>query len=257
MSGMHDKLLNFDLNDPEVCYILGYFWADCGYGGSSEGPITFSFEIKTQDFEKVRSIIFKVGFSKIKNRYRKNSPNQLSNVRAYRSKDMEFFENFGFGNRDDDCLLYYALAPHLRKFFIKGFLDGDGSVSLDKNGLFRVTFTGSFDKNWGFLKHFCENLGIRIKIYKKSRKAHHKSHTKEHHYSVVEIASLQERVNFLSSLPEVGLERKMDIFKSFSKERLASQESSKFMKKITFPNSIHSISPFEFVIQPPNDSPTL
>lgn len=233
---MHDKpKLNFDLEKPSTCYLLGYFWADCGFSADNLNRFAFSFEIISKDMEKIYNYLLDMGFCKFKKRKRHNSIKELSVIRAARKADMIFFEDAGFHNRLLDCQLYYKLNENMKPFFIKGFLDGDGSISYDKNNLFRVIFYGGYDQNWNFLSHFCGQRQIPFKIYRKTRKSYHSSHKKaEHLYSVFEIASLQGKVDFCKSLPIIGLERKIDIFHKFRQCREAKQSISSNILKIVF-----------------------
>lgn len=222
---MHDTTLYFDLSQPECCYILGYFWADCFFKQNKSGRFEFSFEIKSEDFLTIWPILKRVGFKKYNTRTRKNSLKPQSCIRAARKNDMKFFKNFGFDNKPNDCPIFFALEEKMKPYFIKGFLDGDGSVSLDKNNLFRIGFNGPKDQNWSFLENYCNNLNIPFVIYRKDRLAPHASHRKPvHSYSVFEFTKKQNRLNFCASLPTVGLARKLDIYHKYLK---ACQEKKK------------------------------
>jgi hypothetical protein len=233
---MHDNLFYFDLEDFEHVYILGYFWADCYFRKNKRGRSEFSFEVKTSDFLMVWDILQKIGFEKFSTRKRKNSINTQSCVRASKPKNMHFFEQNGFLSRSTDCPLFFHLSREMQKYFIKGFLDGDGSVSLDKNNLFRVGFNGPKDQNWAFLEYYCKSNNINYVIYRKDRPSRHSSHTKKiHQYSVFEFTNAQDRVNLCKSLEFIstGLTRKLDIYKKFKTARLLAG-TSKYGKEIVF-----------------------
>jgi hypothetical protein len=232
---MHDNKLNISLLQAEHCYMLGFFWADCFFGQCKiKNMFEFSFEIKSVDFSEVWSILQSLGFDKFCQRKRKNSPNQLSRVRLARRIDMDFFEKWNFHKKNDGCPLYFELSDDMKPFFIKGFLDGDGSISLDKNNLFRVTFYGNKMQSWDFLEHFCRNRKISFAIYRKDRKPYHDSHTKIHGYSVFEFTNMQNRVDFCKHLPLIGLKRKLNEFFKFKEKRLEYQEKNKASLNIDF-----------------------
>lgn len=232
---MHDNQLNFDITKREICYLLGFFWADCYFGFcKSKSIFEFSFEIKSKDMAEISDMLYQMGFAKMKTRYRKNSTKELSNFRLSKQKSISFFENYKFHRKNEGCPIYFDLADEMKLFFIKGFLDGDGSISLDKNNLFRVGFNGSKHQSWDFLEDFCESYDIPFRIYKKDRKASHPSHTKDHSYSVFEFTTLQTRVKFCSLLPEIGLSRKLEIFKNFKMKRLEDQSKNSKLKTISF-----------------------
>lgn len=233
---MHDNLFYFDLNNEKHCYILGYFWADCFFGRSKRKKLEFSFEVKTSDFLMVWDILKGLGFKRFSTRVRKNSLNSQSCIRAAQQKRMVFFEENGFLTKTLGCPLFFKLSREMQKFFIKGFLDGDGSISLDKNNLFRVGFNGPKDQNWDFLEYYCKSNNINYVIYRKDRPSHHSSHMKKiHQYSVFEFTNAQDRVNLCKSLENIsiGLIRKLNVYKKFKTARLLAG-TSKYGKEIFF-----------------------
>ncbi len=233
---MHDKFtLNMDLSQPEIVYLIGYFWADCYFGFCKQkNKYEFSFEIKTEDFLEVWPLLQKMGFSKFSTRLRKNSLKSQSSTRNAQQHNMKFFQKWRFDRKSEGCPLYFSLLEDMKPFFIKGFLDGDGSISCDKNNLFRVGFNGPKNQCWDFLEDFCENQNIEFVIYNKDRNPSHISHTKIHGYSVLEFTKLQSRINFCKLLPIIGLKRKLNEYEKFKNFRLLSQDKSKFMKKLEF-----------------------
>lgn len=235
---MHDYNIKFDLENPSHCYMLGFFWADCYFGFNKVLKIfNFSFEIKHNDFLEIWPILENIGFTKFKTRQRKNSKIQQSGIRAAKKEHMEFFQKYNFHNKNEGCPLYFDLENNNRLFFIKGFLDGDGSISIDKNKLFRVSFNGNKNQSWDFLEHFCEKNNIKFSIYRKDRISKHPSHKIETHgYSVFEFTDLQTRINFCKLLENIntGVSRKINVFKNYKQNRLIEQEKSVFMKKLTF-----------------------
>jgi hypothetical protein len=235
---MHDKTLFIDLNNPNHCYMLGYFWADCCfcYSKKSKGW-SFSFEIKTDDFLNVWDILNNMGFEKFTTRKRKNTINAQSCVRKYRTADMQFFHYYNFHNKLNGCNLFFDLDDNMKINFMKGFLDGDGSISVDKNGLFRVGFNGHKDQSWDFVECFCKLHNIEYAIYRKDRTSKHESHVKKiHGYSVFEFTTLQARVDLCKILQQckLGLGRKLQIYENFKNDRIEGCRHSKFLKKLNF-----------------------
>lgn len=231
---MHDNL--FDLNNEKHCYLLGFFWADCYFGRAKKGHLEFSFEVKTTDFGMIWDLLKEIGFEKFTTRTRLNSINSQSCVRAAKQRHMKFFEENGFLTKDLGCPIYFKMSSEMQNYFIKGFLDGDGSVSLDKNNLFRVGFNGPKTQNWDFLEHYCKFNEISYVIYRKDRLSHHASHIKKtHQYSVFEFTKTQDRVNLCKCLENIniGLTRKIDIYKKFKADRLA-QGTNKYRKEVLF-----------------------
>jgi hypothetical protein len=207
--------MTIDICNPAHCYLLGYFWADAYFGQNLKGRWTFSFEIKESDFVIIWEDIKSMGFVKYRNRKRKHSSITQSSIQASKQEDMKFFEFHEFHNKEKGCPLYFILSPKMRKFFIKGFLDGDGSISLDKNNLFRVSFNGPYEQNWDFLEDFCHSHHIVYKIYRKERTSKHNTHKKKiHKCSVLEFTNIKNKLKFCSTLSDVniGIRRKFEIY---------------------------------------------
>ena len=204
--------LNFNLNDPIHCYLLGYFWADCYFGKppSCKGYM-FSFEIKEEDFLNIWDLLKILGFSKYRIRSRKNSTTKQCVVTFYKQEYMGFFKKYDFHKKLDGCKLYFDLSEDMKRFFIKGFLDGDGSISLDKNGSFRVSFNGDINQNWEFLEDYFRAYGLKYAIYRKERI---NKNGKKHRCSVVEVLKNENKRKFCDSLINIniGLRRKINIF---------------------------------------------
>jgi hypothetical protein len=204
--------LNFNLNDPIHCYLLGYFWADCYFGKppASKG-YGFSFEIKEEDFLNIWDLLKTLGFWKYRTRSRKNSTTKQCTISLCKQESMEFFKAYNFHKKLDGCKLYFDLSENMKMFFIKGFLDGDGSISLHKDGSFRVSFNGDINQNWDFLEDYFQVYGLKYAIYKKERIS---GNGKTHRCSVVEVLKNENKKKFCESLinSDIGLRRKMNVF---------------------------------------------
>jgi len=214
--------MNIDLNSKESVYLLGYFWADC-YFSIKNNRRVFQFEIKTEDFLKIWPLIKTIGFEKYNTRLRKNSKNTQSSVSLSKYDKLILLEELNFHKKIEGCDFYENLPQELKPYFIKGFLDGDGSISLDKNNSFRVCFYGAKEQNWNFLISFCNFFDIEYAIYRKERKAHDKSHKKSiHTYSVFEFTNIKNRLKFCQSLQStshIGLSRKWNVYEKYKFQR--------------------------------------
>jgi hypothetical protein len=230
-------MLKFDLVNKEHCYILGYLWADCYFGYDKNNRMQFSFEIKENDFITIWPLIQSIGFKTYKTHVRNNSNNRLARIRCSRQKELEIFSNYNFHKKNDGCPLYFSLPSELQPYFIKGFLDGDGSISFDKNNLFRIVFYGNKLQNWDFMEDFCNKASIKYVIYLKERPPYHKSHTRSHNYSVFEFTDLQNRINLCSILEKynIGSKRKIEIYTRFKEYRANLQLNNKLCKQFIIP----------------------
>lgn len=218
--------MNINLNSKESIYLLGYFWADCSFS-RSDNARRFQFEIKTEDFLNIWPLIKEIGFEKYATRFRKNSKNSQSSICLNKYEKLEILEKLNFDKRIEGCCFYENISEELKPFFIKGFLDGDGSISLDKNNSFRVCFNGPKNQNWNFLISFCDSFGIEYAIYRKERPSHHESHKKQiHTYSVFEFTNIRNRLKFCESISAasgVGLSRKWKVYEQYKFKRQEKQ----------------------------------
>lgn len=211
---MHSEPLDINLQNEFHCYMLGYFWADCYFGKDSKNKYRITFEILDSDFTNVKEILHTMGFRKCFARKRKNSSNPQSGVKAYGLNKLLFFKESGYDNKINGCPLYFKLDNEMKKYFIKGFIDGDGTICLSKNNSFRVLCYGDFNQNWDFIEDFCNQNSIPFSIYRKERKANHPSHKeKVHRTSAIEIRTKEGKQKFCELINlDIGLSRKRQIF---------------------------------------------
>jgi len=226
--------MNIDINQADSCYLLGYFWADCFFGATNieKDYYNFSFEIKTSDFIQIWPMLQHMGFEKYSTRKRKNSKNSQSCVRLYQREQLSFFKTYNFHKKYDECTLYFSLTDEMKIYFVKGFLDGDGSISIDKNGLFRIGFNGPYHQNWNFLEHFCNTYNIKYVIYRKERVSRHETHVKNiHKYSVFEFTNRENRLNFCEIFKDIniGLTRKFKVFENYKNWLSSNQKPSRII----------------------------
>tara|TARA_R110000851_G_scaffold115146_1_gene240944 strand:+ start:59 stop:742 length:684 start_codon:yes stop_codon:yes gene_type:complete len=211
--------MNIDICNKKICYLLGFFWADCYFGIDKRGYYSFSFEIKSEDFSYLWDLLrAELGFKKFSTRFRKNSKKEQSCIGLYKQGELDFFARYKFDNKDSGCPLYFDLSDECKSYFIKGFLDGDGSVSLDKNNAFRVSFNGSKGQSWDFVEDFLASHEIHYNIYRKDRISAHKTHKKKiHGYSVLEVLKNENKIKFCELLSDknIGVTRKLDKFNEF------------------------------------------
>lgn len=217
---MHGEPIEFDLENPEHCYILGYFWADAYFGKDSKNKYRFVFEVKTDDFLVVWPILERLSFPKFFTRQRNNSINSQCAVKKYGINTLRFFQENKFDDKKNGCPLYFKLNKDMRKFFVKGFLDGDGCIYLNKkSNVLKVDFCSCAGQNWDFLKDFCNDLGVNFAVYEKMRPANHSSHKKAfHRVSLFSFNRKNDTFIFCSTLDQcnVGLQRKFAIYRKFA-----------------------------------------
>ncbi len=191
------------IDTPEKSYWLGFMFADgnvCQRGKSFRVKIGFNFNNKAH-LEKFSQIIY--GQNKVKT-YKNRKYEDISEL-VFSSKKMgEDLIFHGCVPRKSPLIRMPKIDSHLMRFFILGFFDGDGHISIRKNGGKTVGFTS----NEGFLKElmklFEENLSIKSKIF--LRKGIYGSlvfHRKEY---------VETIKNYFYSENDLFLERKKNLF---------------------------------------------
>tara|TARA_R110000765_G_scaffold307784_2_gene401520 strand:- start:2997 stop:3437 length:441 start_codon:yes stop_codon:yes gene_type:complete len=137
-------------------------------------------------------------------------------------KYMTFLKNNNFHKKEQGCPIFHSISEKNQPFFIKGFLDGDGSVSLDKNNSFRVSFNGAYGQSWDFLEDFLKKHQLDYNIYNKRRTVQRNGIEKIHSYSVVEVLKNKNKIQFcelMKKCGKIGLMRKVDVLERFLQMR--------------------------------------
>lgn len=176
----------------EIAYFYGYLWAD-GHVNDQK----FSFEIREDDFLSIWPILQKIGFIGYTTRKRPNSKNSQCCVQSSDKVFVNILKDFGFIDKSSSGpkKILKHLSSEKCSHFIRGYFDGDGCVSLDKNNLIRACVYSTYEYDWSFLENFCKGESVNYSIYRKIRKTNHK-------YSVFEILGISHKMNFLNKLYE-------------------------------------------------------
>jgi len=161
------KLLE-NINNPEVAYFLGLFWADGSiyhYTSNNTNHYHTRLEIVKTDMDDIENIIDYMG--KWSKRTRKRGHWQEVAVYTVSSKPVyEKFVELGYLDKSKigpEKIL--SLIPEdLHFMFWRGFFDGDGSISYSKNFNI-IKFSGSIELKWKSLTTLCESLGISYGLY--------------------------------------------------------------------------------------------
>lgn len=199
---------------PEVCYFLGYFWAD----GSFSGKHAIHLEIQKNDGDDIKDTMFEIGGWNIQTRQRTRAGKLFGKVQmkfvASNKFLVEHLKRFGFSNKSIDSpeKILEAIPLGLRRYFWRGYFDGDGCVYFSKN--FRtksMNFWGSTGQDWSSLINVYDSLGLKyyVKKYKRTSKS-----GKVYKSSTVYVTNGVDIVKFLDFIyldrenDKIGLTRK-------------------------------------------------
>jgi len=160
------KMVNFtkfktDFNKNSV-YILGLLWAD-GHIRPDKHLTTIN-AVKSDLLEVVpifqRTGEWSVTTIKKSNKNIEMRPQLKISTTTWGLSDI--LVDYEFGNKSEmspDKLLS-KIPKSLKKYWFRGYLDGDGSIIVTKNSL-GVVFASSYNQNWSFMGNLCSELGIK------------------------------------------------------------------------------------------------
>lgn len=161
----------------ELVYLLGYFYAD-GYLKKYNNEYIYpTLEMVKSDSENILVCLKKLGIKYTTNcRFRKNSKNEQICIRiSSDDKNANLFKLV-----ITDKINMSNILNHINKkdlcYFLRGFFDGDGCISIRKGNSNCLYFYGSFDQNWSLVFDILKNLNIKYTFQQIIRKnGEHKS----------------------------------------------------------------------------------
>ena len=203
--------------DKEMCYLLGYLWAD---GHIGKDCVTL--EIVEEDGVSVKGIIEKSGLDfRITTRKRKNSiRKQMCFDLRFRGVGSKDFHNFlissGYDNKTGSHYQILEKIPeNLKHYWVRGFFDGDGCINVtekdEKYRSSRLYFYGDIKQEWECIFDLFKKIDLKYTYQTVSRK------NGLHLSSFVGVYNRIDVIKFFNFLyPEclfdIGLKRKYDKF---------------------------------------------
>jgi len=203
----HVKAVKFLNPSKESAYIMGLLWAD-GHLNNKSQRHRIEIEAVWDDLVCLKKL-FK-GWT-IKTRSRINRKKQMTYITCNKVlyhflKSMDYTDK---NYKSADKIISYLKQKNndLLRFWLLGYLDGDGCVYFNKKrNLRQISFSSGFNQDWNFLSIILNNLNINFKIYKNHLK---KSNSK---YSCLRFCGKNNCIKFLNYLYpqgfEFGLKRK-------------------------------------------------
>lgn len=211
-----------DLSDPYILYLLGYIWADGSVTGNKKYKNKYvTLAIAEEDGNELLPIINKLKINKDWTNHsypQKNNWKTIMNISNFDWIFAEYLRRLGFCDKSSEppTKLFSIIGDAYKKFFILGFFDGDGSVSVAGGGeptRISVCFAGPANQNWDFIIEFMNSIDIDCRISIDSRG---KGST-----SLVSIRKRKDCYKFLKFLYQerdtlkLGLSRKFNKLKQY------------------------------------------
>lgn len=161
------------LNDKNICYVLGFIWAD-GHVNKKQVSIT----VKSSDFNTIYDIVKKSfttstyhrkKYLKQTGKYYNSSTITINDV-----KFKQFLIDNDFmikSNTSPNKILKNITSDNI-KHFLRGYIDGDGSFSIYNNDkTVKFNITSNVKQNWNFVEKILNDIEInKYKIHRYYRK---------------------------------------------------------------------------------------
>ena len=152
-----DDFLNF--KTPEAVYLMGFLWAD---GHLTKKGYRISICMHSKDLKDLNRSLKKTGKWQI--RYRKCGI--IVNIEKSCKEVHQFLKLNGYKTDADKFLK--LIPSDLRKYWLRGLIDGDGNIFINnKQTKYRVSVTSAIDENWDYLKNVCDDLYVNYRIQKR------------------------------------------------------------------------------------------
>lgn len=165
------KKVNFKLFDvtitKESAYILGLLWAD---GHIRMGKKLTTINCIKTDIEDVIPVFNKTGEWNVSNPIKKTFNGKRVKTQLMVSTTtwglFEILSNYGYIGKTNGSpeIVLFNIPEEYRRYWFRGYLDGDGCIKLGKKYGVAVVFAAPYNQNWKFMCDLCDDLSINYSI---------------------------------------------------------------------------------------------
>lgn len=128
------------IDSEEKAYFLGFMFADGYVYKGSKNAKSVGLEIHIRDIDLIHKLKELLNTSN-KIKYRKRSNTEMCSINVYSTKMANDLEKYGIVQNKTKVTKHLPDIPlPYRRHFLRGLLDGDGWISIDKNGRYHVGF---------------------------------------------------------------------------------------------------------------------
>lgn len=179
-----DKNYFKQINTEDKAYIFGLWSADGFLYKEKTGSYRIGIELKEEDFEILQKIKNKIQytgpilFRSANNRGNRNNHNHYSLKISNKNLFLDL-EKHGCHQRKSKTLLFPKndiINEDLIYAYLRGYFDGDGSISKKQSGTFRLHFTSSIYFIDGLNIFLKQNLNIKPYLYQPLNKTYKDLH---------------------------------------------------------------------------------
>ncbi len=198
---------------PEFVYTLGYMWAD---GYISKSGSTIGIEILEDDAKLIKDIFCRFIPWHISSR-RRIARREQTTFRIGDGEFKKFLYQYDFDKKAyiSPCRILNLLSIDMRKMFFRGIIDGDGCIYIGGASNNQLSITSSFDQDWIYFSDLCQQLNIIGKVRRVTTK-NGNSYSQFRITKKIYIIQLYKYLYVNTKLPEMGLQRKINKFKTIT-----------------------------------------
>jgi hypothetical protein len=203
-----DKIISCD--SPEICYFLGFMWAD---GWVEKSTTSVKLSIHENDMLDLETLILEnVGAVKITYTQNKNYDSSSGNMYFGSKRVSNWMKDMDFSKKSlvSPVKLLDNIDTELHSYFWRGFFDGDGGLYVKGR---KLTFHGSIDQDWSSLKNLLESLNVNYSYNKTVR-----NKCKSSFIQIRQSNSILNLINYLYKGKQFGLSRKLKTIHQFKSE---------------------------------------
>lgn len=203
-----DPLKFKTIETKEVSYVLGFLWADGYLNG-----IHIKTEIVSDDFVEIEPIFDNIGKWSKTHRKRKGMRPQ-SSICTGQNPLAQILTSYGFRNKSSKTpsVLLNKIPEELKKYWWRGYFDGDGCFYCNENKTIRqMVISSCYEQDWSHAVNLFEKL--KIKNYK-IKKTKQKNGHKNSRIRVCNIDGISKFGNYIygKNYDHIGLSRKRNKF---------------------------------------------
>lgn len=200
------------LDNKELIYLLGFFWAD----GSISKKGKLAFMNTREDMEECLPVFRKVcDWRTCGLTFPNTNKKDILVVHKTNKHVAKFLTDNGYKT---DALKFIKLIPeHLLHYWFLGLVDGDGHIEfLPKSRTYRVHICSAFDENWEYMEYICKKLFIHYEIIRQRKL--NKTRNKVEGNSRLRMGGYSRAIKFLDWIYQskekdgIGLNRKYETY---------------------------------------------
>tara|TARA_R110000868_G_scaffold87240_3_gene244138 strand:- start:473 stop:1336 length:864 start_codon:yes stop_codon:yes gene_type:complete len=165
---------------PEACYILGLLWADGSINNSTRNTRSIILSTTFPDSTVFYKIFLKTGSWRIfQKQYKPNwKPSVIISTNNRLLTDHLITHSYKTKNQSA-CSILSTIPNHLKHYWFRGVFDGDGCITVNKAGSWRVCLSGPYEQDWKYIKSLFSELKIKfVSKQATSNKGHKSSHVR-------------------------------------------------------------------------------